>query len=149
MNLDKRKEKDLAVRSRLQSEIDKSKENLKNIMEEVFGESDSDASTAVQKAMDELDTLANDVDMSSVGHKYPWFSQQRSIDNKQAQKVIGQDAKVVKSVENVTKASRIISDGLIDSKGLDVSKEMKKLRQYITDTRNEYQKRIDFIKGLK
>jgi hypothetical protein len=149
MGIKKGKEADLAIRRKLTNEISKSRENFNNILEELYEEKASKSINAVKKTMDELELFSNDITLSETGHKYAWFSPQVSIDQATLEKITSFDNSLISNLRNVTKASNKIVDLLIEDKKLNVTREMKKIRQYITDARNEYKNRIEFIKGLR
>lgn len=149
MGLKKGKEADLAVRTKLTNEISKSRANFENILDELYESNESKGITAVKKALDELELFSNDISFSEVGHEYAWFSPQSSIDKDKLEKITKFDNSMIFNLRNITKASSKIADLLVDKKKLDVPQEMKKIRNYITEARNDYKNRIEFIKGLK
>ncbi len=146
---DSRKEDDLAVRRRLMSEITKSKENIKNIIEEAYEMRDMRGSQAVKGALDELDVFSTEVDLSETGHKYPFFSAQVSITKKAQKKLIDFDSSLLTNMQNVTIASNKIADMMLDEKKLNLRREAKKLKNYITKARNAYRDRIELIRRMK
>jgi hypothetical protein len=146
----KRKEDDIAVRKRVVSEIQKSRTNLTNIMEESSLSKQKDAADFCRRCVDELDGFSNDVDLSEMGHDYPFFSIQRSGDSDAIGKLVGFDRTIIDRMQNVTEATLRLHDFILDKKGdLDAVTELKKIRQYVSNARNAYRDRRDFIRGLR
>lgn len=146
----KRKEDDIAVRKRIVSEIQKSRTNLINIMEESRLAKQKDAADFCRRCVDELDGFANEVDLSEMGHDFPFFSIQRSTDSGAIEKLVSYDRSIIDRMGNVTEATLRLHDFILDKKGdLDTLTELKKVRQYVSNARNNYKDRRDFIRGLR
>ena len=146
----KRKEDDVAVRKRIVSEIQKSRTNILNIMEESSLSRQKEVADFARRTIDELDGLANEVDLSEMGHNYPFFSIQRTTDSDAIEKLVGFDRTIIDRMQNVTEATLRLHDLILDKKGdLDAATELKKVRQYVSNARNAYKDRRDFIRGLR
>jgi hypothetical protein len=148
MGKEKRKETDVVVREKLMREIGKSKEYMKNILEGARGKED-ETSNAVKMVMDELDVFSNEAELSEVGHKYPRFSPQKSAGWFDTRGLTKHDLSIIEKMENVTEASKRLENAIIEKEEIDPVKELEKIRQYITDVRNDYKDRIDKLKGVK
>ncbi|MBM4249668.1 MAG: hypothetical protein FJ149_09615 [Euryarchaeota archaeon] len=146
----KRKEDDIAVRKRIVSEIQKSRTNIINMLEESSVSKQKETVDFCRRAVDELDGFANEVDLSEMGHRYPFFSIQRTTDSGAIEKLVGFDRTIIDRMQNVTEATLRLHDLMIERKaGLDATTELKKVRQYISNARNAYKDRRDFIRGLR
>ena len=146
----KRKEDDVSVRKRIVSEIQKSRTNILNIMEESSLSRQKEVADFARRTIDELDGLANEVDLSEMGHNYPFFSIQRTTDSDAIEKLVGFDRTIIDRMQNVTEATLRLHDLILDKKGdLDAATELKKVRQYVSNARNAYKDRRDFIRGLR
>jgi hypothetical protein len=146
----KRKEDDIAVRKRISSEILKARTNLLNILEESSLAKQKEAADFARRTMDELDGFNNEVDLSEMGHNYPFFSIQRDTDSGAIEKLVGYDRTIIDRMANVTEATLRLHDFILDKKGdLDAATELKKVRQYVSNARNAYKDRRDFIRGLR
>lgn len=143
----KRKEDDLAVRQKLMAEVNKARNNILNTLEGVK-DADSNTTGSVKRMVDELDMFKNEIDLGISGHRFPFFSIQNSANKKQIQKVVDFDTDLVKGIENVVTASSKLNQALLDADELDPETEVKKLRQYLTDVRNNFKDRNDFIRGI-
>lgn len=145
----KRKEDDISVRKRIMSEIKKSRTNLTNIMEEEYLQKNMESVDMTRKTIDELDVFMTEVDLSEMGHHYPFFSIQKSADKKSIEKLIEYDKHIIDRMINVTEATLRIHDAVLAKEDIDIVMELKKVRQYISNARNSYKDRRDFIKGLR
>ena len=146
----KRKEDDIAVRKRISSEIQKARTNLLNIMEESTMAKQKEAADFARRTVDELDGFNNEVDLSEMGHNFAFFSIQRDTDSGSIEKLVGFDKTIIDRMANVTEATLRLHDFMMDKKGdLDAVTELKKVRQYVSNARNAYKDRRDFIRGLK
>lgn len=146
----KRKEDDIAVRKRISSEIQKAKTNVLNILEEASVGKQKELVDFARRTNDELDSFNNEVDLSEMGHNYPFFSIQKSTDSDAIEKLVSFDRTIIDRMQNVTEATLRLHDFILDKKGdLDPVTELKKVRQYISNARNTYKDRRDFIRGLR
>jgi hypothetical protein len=146
----KRKEDDISVRKRIASEIQKARTNILNILEEATLVKQKEAADFARRTMDELDGFNNEVDLSEMGHNYPFFSIQRSTDSEAIEKLTGFDRTIIDRMQTVTEATLRLHDYILDKKGdLDPVTELKKLRQYVSNARNTYKDRRDYIRGLR
>lgn len=144
-----KKEDDLAVRKKLLSELDKSKNNLKNSLEYVHERENRKASKVIRKVLDEIDMFSNEVDLSEMGHHYPFFDPKKSIKKKDIENIIEFDKEILEACKDVTEATQEIQKKLIDGKNIDFDKEFNNIRQYITNVRNNYKDRLDYIKDIE
>lgn len=145
----KRKEDDIAVRKKLLTEIEKSKEHLTNIIDEASEKNDTKSVEATKKITDELGIFRTEVDLSEMGHHYPFFALQKSITTSALQKLINYDSSLIETMSAATETCKRIENALINNENIDVVWELKKVRQYVTIARNEYKNRRDYIRGLK
>ena len=144
----KRKEDDLAVRQKLMAEVNKARNNIMNTLEDVKAADSSTVST-VKRMVDELDMFKNEIDLGISGHRFPFFSIQNTANKHQVQKVVDFDTSLVKGIENVVTATSRLNQALLEADELDPQTEVKKLRQYLTDVRNAFKDRNDFIRSIK
>ena len=149
LDLHEYKEEDLGFRKKLRAEIQKARENLKNIIDELYEDGEYKKINAAKKVIDELDLFANDISLSKMGHDTKIFSNRSPIEEEAIQRVIHFDKFIFEKIENVTLSSEQIADMMIDNDDLDLQREMKKIKQYITKARNQYEKRNDLIRELK
>lgn len=145
----KRKEDDLAVKQKVMDEIQKSRLNLTNILEEFDEKGDPNAVENTKRVIDELDMFRTDVDLSEAGHRYPFFSIQKTANKHQIEKLVDFDKSLITTMENVAKATGVLNNHLIDEQVPNPVRELKKIRQYISSCRNYYKDRRDFIKHIK
>lgn len=148
---DKIKEDDILVRKRLMAEVEKSGEHAKNIVELLYERNDKESLKAIKKVKDELDVFSGEVDLSTTGHQYPFFSIQkvRSPSVSDLKKLVEFDAEMLDKIVNVTETTTKIEDKVIDGDNLEFVKESLKVRQYITKARNAYKDREDFLRRWK
>ncbi|MCG2827230.1 MAG: hypothetical protein L6265_11630 [Thermoplasmatales archaeon] len=150
MGKERKKEIDLLVREKLMREISKSREYMKNVLEGAYKNNDAVLSDAVKRVMDELDVFSNEAELSEVGHKYPMFSVQQSASGWDIKRLTKYDRSIVEKAEIVTEASKRLENAIIEKEeDIDPVKELGKIRQYVTDARNEYKNRADKLKGVK
>lgn len=143
------KEDDLAVRKRVQSELDKSRNNLKNSLEYMHERDNTKASKKIRKVLDDIDMFSNEVDLAETGHHYPFYDPKKSIKKKDIEKIAKFDKNILDMCINVTEATKKIHQKFISGENIDIDKEFNNLRQYITDARNDYKDRIEHIKGIE
>ena len=74
----------------------------------------------------------------------------RSSDSDAIDKLVGFDRTIIDRMQNVTEATLRLHDLMLDKKSdLEPVTELKKVRQYISNARNSYRDRRDFIRGLR
>ena len=150
MDIGQYKEKDLDFRRKLKAEIHKSRENLKNITDELYEKRKMKKINIVRKVIDELDLFTNEISLAKLGHDNAIFSNRASVDEEAIQRVIHFNKFIFEKIHNITLSSEEIADILIDDDAeLSLAREMKKIKQYITKARNDYKKRNDLIMELK
>jgi len=145
----RRKEDDLAIRRRVLEEIDKSREVLTDILEDSYNDGDMKTQQEVRKAQDQLDVFSDEVDLAESGHKYSFFSSQRSISGGMVKQLTKFDASIIDLMNQLVKAAaRVQTKYLGKDSSLETVKELRKIKQYITTARNEFTNRIEYIKKL-
>ncbi len=145
----RRKEDDLAIRRRVLEEIDKVREVLTDILEDAYNDGDTKTQQEIRKAQDQLDIFSDEVDLAEAGHKYSFFSPQRSVGGGMIKQLTKFDASIIDVMNQLVKgASRIQTKYLGKDSSLEAIKELRKIKQYITTARNEFKNRIEFIKKL-
>lgn len=150
MGKDKQKEKDVAVRHQIITEINTVREHLKNIGEILFKDEGSEASKQVKFVIDELDLFVQEAEFSEVGHSYPMFSPQRSAGSRDVKKLKNFDKEIIDQVKTVEEACKQLETALIDKdESIDAVTELQKIRQFITNTRAEYKHRMNKMKEVK
>jgi hypothetical protein len=103
----------------------------------------------VRKVIDELDLFSNDISLAKMGHDDSGLSNRASIEEDAIDRVLHFNKFIFEKIENITISSEQIADIMIDDDGLNLARELKKIKQYITKARNQYKKRNDLIKELK
>jgi hypothetical protein len=149
VKLEKFKEMDLEFRKKLKAEIQKSKENLQNIMDELYESGELKKMKMVKRVIDELDLFSNEIKLAKTGLDGTIFSDKKTPSESSRKKVLYFNKFIFEKIENVTISSEKIYDMLTDETELDLSYEMKEIKQYINKARNKYNKRNDLMKGLK
>ncbi|MDP6156111.1 MAG: hypothetical protein QGH39_12175 [Candidatus Thermoplasmatota archaeon] len=145
----RRKEDDLAIRRRVLEEIDKSREVLTDILEDAYNDGDTKTQQEVRKAQDQLDVFSDEVDLAESGHKYSFFSAQRSISGGMIKQLTKFDASIIDLMNQLVKAAaRVQTKYLGKDSSLSTVKELRKIKQYITTARNEFTNRIEYIKKI-
>ncbi len=138
----------MSIRQRLITEISKSRENFNNIIDGLYESIDTKSINMVKKVIDELELFSSDIDFSESSYNGDRLSLKNKIDKKLVDKLNNFNNLVMDDLKNISKASNKISDLMIDNDDLDISREMKKIRHYITNARYQYKDRIEFIKEM-
>ena len=148
---DKIKEDDNLVRKKLMTEIDKSVENTRNILDILYDKKDTESINSLKKVKDELDIFSNDITMSVAGHQYNFFSTQRvrSPSEGDLKTLVEFDLSILENIVNITEATNVIESMIMNGEEIDIVRELRSLRQYITGSRNSYKDREDFLRGWK
>ncbi len=149
MNISEYKEKEMDFRKKLKSEINKSRENLKNIIDELYEDGNIRKINDVRRVIDELDLFYTEISLAKTGQTSEVFSDRTPIDAEAIQRVIHFNKFILEKIENVTISCEEIADMMIDDFELDLSREVKKIKQYVTKARNQYKKRNDMLKEMK
>lgn len=145
----RRKEDDLAIKRRVLEEIDKAREVLTDILEDAYNDGDTKTQQEIRKAQDQLDIFSDEVDLAEMGHKYSFFSPQKSISGGMIKELTKFDASIIDLMNQLVKgSSRVQTKYLGKDSSLEAVKELRKIKQYITTARNEFKNRIELIKKL-
>ena len=145
----RRKEDDLAIRRRVLEEIDKVREVLTDILEDAYNDGDMKTQQEIRRAQDQLDIFSDEVDLAESGHKYSFFSKQRSISGGMIKQLTKFDASIIDLMNQLVKGTaRVQTKYLGKDSSLEAVKELRKIKQYITTARNEFSNRIEYIKKI-
>ena len=87
--------------------------------------------------------------LSKMGYSNKSKLKETSDDTEIIQRVIHFNKFIYDKIENITLSSEEIANILIDGEEINLNRELKKIKQYITNARNHYKKRDDLIKELK
>jgi len=142
---DKRKEDDLSIRRRLMDVAAGMRSHLLNAQENVEWQ----LASRIQEAVDQLDIFRNELRLAETGHKYPFFSPQKSVGVKALKKLVEYDASLVTGMEQASDAARQLEYAV--AKGEDeaaITTHTGLVKSHITRLRGEFGKRIEYIKVL-
>ncbi len=103
----------------------------------------------VKKVIDELDLFSNDISLSKMGSDHNISPEQTKEAENTIKKVLHFNKFIFEKIEIVTMSCEKIADILIDQEEINISKELKKIKQYVSNARNHYMKRNDLLKGLR
>ena len=103
----------------------------------------------MKKVIDELDLFSNDISLSKMGSDLNISPEQITGAEATLKRVLHFNKFIFEKIEIVTMSSEKIAEMLIDQQEINISKELKKIKQYVTNARNHYMKRDDMIKGLR
>jgi len=143
------KEDEKAVRRKIINEMDKTRNNLKNSLEYARENGDKETSKRIRKVLDELDMFTNEVDLSGAGGKYPFFDPKYSIQKEDILKIADLDKFILENCVKVTETCKELQRNILQNKTQDLPYEYGHLRQSITNIRNKYQDRLDYIKHIE
>lgn len=150
MGSNRKKEQDSEIRQKIVREVENAKQYLKNIEKNTDSEEYLLFHNDLHSVIDEIDIFVQEVEYSESGHKYPLFSPQESASGKDLKKIKKYDHSMIDAVVALAEACHQLETAIIDDEvGLDPMVELKRIRQYVTKTRNEYRKRLDVLKGVK
>jgi len=148
-NGSRKKEDDLAIRRRVLEEIDKVREVCNDILEDAYEDGDMKTQKEIKKVIDQMDIFSDEVDLAESGHKYSFFSAQKSVSGGMIKKLTKFDASIIDLMNQLVKgAARVQTKYLGKDSALEAQKEIRKMKQYSTTARNEFSNRIEYIKKL-
>ncbi len=143
----KAKEDDLAVRKKLNTELNKSKEYLRNTFEFLHDADRASDIQMIKRVMDEIDMFSNEIELSEMGHKYPFYDPKKSAKKKDIEKVVRFDKTILEKSTKLTEATIELHERFLKDDNIDIKKQSASIRHYITQLRNNYKDRIEFIKN--
>ena len=143
--LGRRKEDDMAVRRKMLVQLETVRGHLLNIMED----SDLDTRIAVQKVVDVVDMFRNDVEMAETGHKYPFFSIQRSVSGWSLKALVKYDHQLISRLENAMEATAVLEKGVITGTPETTDAGLRTIKGYLTEARGFFDNRIAIIKKVE
>lgn len=141
------KEDDLAVRKKLNIELSKSKENLRNTMEFLHDVERNSEIKMIKRVIDEIDMFSNEIDLSEMGHKYPFFDPKKSAKKNDIEKLVRFDKAILDDSINLTEATKELHERFLKDETVDIKRQSASIRHYITQLRNQYKDRVEFIKN--
>ena len=145
----KRKEDDLALRDKLSSHIKNARGVMTNILEEVNSKEDKNTNEIIKKIMDELDLFYNDITLSEKWHKEKHFRSSRWTDKKTVLNVMEFDLSMIEAMDNVKVSCKKLYFKIINNEEIQLNTELKKIKQFVTVARSDFNERNDFIGRLR
>jgi len=142
---DKRKEDDLAIRKRLIDVAGNIRSHLRNAMEGV----DWEVAARVQETIDRLDVFNNEIRVAETGHKYPFFSPQKSVKVKALKKLVEYDETLVTGMEQAAEAARQLEYAAArGDEASAITTNAGLVKSHITRLQEEFKKRGEYIRGI-
>ena len=133
----------MAVRRKIMSQLNNLRQHLLNIMED----GGLDTRIGSQRLIDVVDVFRNEVEMAETGHKYPFFSTQRSVSGKMLKKLIDYDAGIIQQLEKALEAISTLERSGDDEEV--ISKGLRMLKEYITTARGQFENRVAVMKNVE
>ena len=143
--LGRRKEDDLAIRRKLMLQLDTFRQHILNIMED----GDLDTRIETQKIVDVADMFRNDIEMAESGHKYPFFSAQRSVTGKMLKSLIKYDARMIQQLEGALKAISVLEKALARGEKDSAETGLRTIKEYLTTARGQFKNRTAIMKKVE
>lgn len=145
---EKRQEVDKMIRDEIIRAAGRVRSHLENIHESAYRDSNIKVARAAKQAMEECDTLINDVEKAPAGLKHAFLSGQRSIGNADLKKLIKHDHDVI---EMVTKATNIANSAEHEhaSDGEEVIRLCRQTTQMLSSCRGFFGARANILNGLR
>ncbi len=145
---EKRKDDDIRVKKVILSNLTSLKNHLHNIYSLSSDVKKESISKKIRNINDKVDVFIQEVEYSSSGHKYPFFSPQCSVGILKLNTLIKYDLDILKNFEElITKSSTIESD-IIDGSFENCLQMIKDLNNQFNESKSLFKKRTDIIKGV-
>lgn len=144
----KRKEDDLAVRRRLMEEVEKGRQHTLNLLETAYRTNDQAVEYELKGLLDNLDLFKNEVHLAEVGHKYPFFSEQRSTKMGSLKKLVAYDATILEQAAKVTEKLADLELELAAGQTNPLA-GVRAAKGAVTLSRGAFRDRLALIKGAK
>lgn len=141
----RRKEDDQAIRRKLIIQLDTLRDHTINIMED----GDLDTRIEAQKLIDMIDMFKNDIEITETGHKYPFFSIQRSITGSALKALIKYDKQIIDQLDNAKEAISVLEKALAQGEQESAVPGMRTIKRYLTDARGQFENRISIMKKVE
>jgi len=97
---------------------------------------------------DNLDLFKNEVHLAEVGHKYPFFSEQRSAKMKSMKKLVAHDATILEETARCTQKLSEMELELASGQGNPLA-GVREAKMAVATARGAFRDRLAFIKGKK
>ncbi len=144
----KRKEDDLAVRRRIMEEVEKGRQHCLNLLETAYRTNNMAVEGELKGLRDNLDLFKNEVHLAEVGHKYPFFSEQRSTKMKSMKKLVQYDATILEEAAKTTQQLADLELELASGEGNPLA-GVRAAKGSVATARGAFRDRLAFIKGAK
>lgn len=141
----RRKEDDMAVRRKLMVQLDTLREHLINIMED----GDLDTRIATQKVVDVVDLFRNDIEMAETGHKFPFFSIQRSASAGVLKSLVKYDHQLITQLESAMEAITVLEKAVTVGEMGSAEAGLRTIKGFLTSARGFFENRIAIIKKVE
>jgi len=141
----RRKEDDMAIRRKLMIQIDEIRQHLLNIMED----GNLDTRIAAQKVIDVMDVFRNNIEMAETGHKYPFFSIQRSISSRSLKSLIKYDHQLISQLKNAIEATSVLEKAVAQGELESADPGLRTIKGFLTSAQGDFANRIAIMKKVE
>ena len=141
----RRKEDDMAIRKKLMFQLDELRNHLLNIMED----GDLDVRMEVQKVIDVMDVFKNNIEMAETGHKYPFFSIQRSVSSRMLKQLIKFDHQLIGVLDNALEAIAVLEKALAQGEQDTAAPGLRTIKSYLTSAQGDFANRTAIMKKVE
>lgn len=141
----RRKEDDMAVRRKLMIQLDTLREHLLNIMED----GNLDTRIASQKVVDVLDVFRNDIELAETGHKYPFFSIQRSASGRILKSLVKYDHQMIRQLDSALEATSVLEKAVSQGEQETADPGLRTIKGFLTTARGTFDNRIAILKKVE
>lgn len=140
---------DLAVRRKLQTELEKVRLHVQSIHEEGHRGAMTKVADAARRVMEEIDAFQNEMRLAEMGAQLPFFSANRSVDPEAVAKVVDYDYAGLAALAQARDAARLLEEQAAASPPEASAVGLGQLRTHITTARSAFKDRRDFIRGIR
>jgi hypothetical protein len=141
----RRKEDDMAVRRKLMIQLDTLRDHLINVMED----GDLDTRISSQKVIDVVDMFRNDIEIAETGHKYPFFSIQRSTSAGILKQLVKYDHQLISQLDSAIEATTVLEKAIAVGNMESGDAGLRTIKGFLSTARGFFENRIAIIQKVE
>jgi len=87
--------------------------------------------------------------MAETGHKYPFFSIQRSVSSRSLKSLIKFDHQLIKTMENALEAISVLEKAVAQGEEESADPGLRTIKEYLTSAQGDFDNRIAIMKRVE
>ena len=145
---EQRREADVAVREEVARASGRVRNHLNNVHDSAYRAGDTDLAQQCALALEEVDSLRNDVELAATGADHPFFSRQKGVSKKTINQLIKHDHNTLDMLRKAVNSSNDLEKVHAEADGGEALEAVRKCQQLVSSCRGHFSERNGVLRGI-